>query len=288
MRLLPTVGGQTGINLTVELDRLGVLEQHGVELLGAGIDALQLGEDRSLFKEAMVEIGLEVPLSDFAGTAGEAREIAEEIGLPADRASQLHSRGRGWRDRLQQPGARRAGRAGVGREPRKQVLLEQSVLGWKEFELEVMRDRVDNAIVVCSVENVDAMGVHTGDSVTVAPQQTLSDREYQDMRDDAFRVIRRVGVATGGSNIQFAVDPSSGRRLVIEMNPRVSRSSALASKATGFPIAKIAALLAVGFTLDEIPKRDHGKDLRSLRAIARLHRGQGATLGIREVSAVTC
>jgi carbamoyl-phosphate synthase large subunit len=257
--LLPTVGGQTGINLTVELEKLGVLEEHDVELLGAGIDALQLGEDRSLFKQAMEEIGLEVPRSGFASTSGEAREISDEIGFPLiiRPSFTLGGEGGGTAYNSQELDDLVAG--ALDASPVQQVLLEQSVLGWKEFELEVIRDRVDNAIVVCSVENIDAMGVHTGDSVTVAPQQTLSDREYQEMRDDAFRVIRRVGVATGGSNIQFAVDPATGRRVVIEMNPRVSRSSALASKATGFPIAKIAALLAVGYTLDEIPNEITGK-----------------------------
>jgi carbamoyl-phosphate synthase large subunit len=257
--LLPTVGGQTGINLTVELERLGVLDRNGLELLGAGIEALQLGEDRSLFKDAMQGIGLEVPRSGFAETSVQAREIAEDLGFPliVRPSFTLGGEGGGTAYNSQELDELVAG--ALDASPVQRVLLEQSVLGWKEFELEVVRDRLDNAIVVCSVENVDAMGVHTGDSVTVAPQQTLSDREYQDMRDDAFRVIRRVGVATGGSNIQFAVDPDSGRRVVIEMNPRVSRSSALASKATGFPIAKIAALLAVGYTLDEIPNEITGK-----------------------------
>ncbi len=251
--LLPTVGGQTGINLAVALAENGALERHGVEVLGAGIEALKLGEDRQLFKEAMEEIGLRVPKSGFARSLEEARAIAAEIGLPAILRPSFTLGGEGGgvaynRDELEEVAAR-----ALDASPVRQVLIEESVLGWKEFELEVMRDLADNAIVVCSVENVDAMGVHTGDSITVAPQQTLSDPEYQAMRDDAFKVIRRVGVATGGSNIQFAVHPKTGERVVIEMNPRVSRSSALASKATGFPIAKIAALLAVGYTLDEIP-----------------------------------
>jgi carbamoyl-phosphate synthase large subunit len=257
--LLPTVGGQTGINLTIALDRLGVLEKHGVEVLGAGIDALQLGEDRRLFKEAMLEIGLEVPRSDFAESVDEAERVARELGFPLIIRPSFTLGGEGGGTAYNRQELDDMVAAALDASPARRVLLEQSVLGWKEFELEVIRDRLDNAIVVCSVENVDAMGVHTGDSVTVAPQQTLSDREYQDMRDEAFRVIRRVGVATGGSNIQFAVDPASGRRVVIEMNPRVSRSSALASKATGFPIAKIAALLAVGYTLDEIPNEITGK-----------------------------
>ena len=251
--ILPTVGGQTGINLTLALHEAGVLERYGVELLGAGIEALRLGEDRQLFKEAMQEVGLEVPASGFASSESEAREIASRIGFPLIIRPSFTLGGEGGgtvynRDELDDMVA-----TALDASPTRRVLLEQSVLGWKEFELEVIRDRVDNSIVICSVENVDAMGVHTGDSITVAPQQTLSDREYQAMRNDAFTVIRRVGVATGGSNIQFAVNPETGQRVVIEMNPRVSRSSALASKATGFPIAKIAALLAVDYTLDEIP-----------------------------------
>ncbi|MGB7490413.1 MAG: carbamoyl phosphate synthase large subunit, partial [Thermoanaerobaculia bacterium] len=207
--ILPTVGGQTGINLTLALHEAGVLERYGVELLGAGIDALRLGEDRQLFKEAMQEVGLEVPASGFAGSETEAREIASRIGFPLIIRPSFTLGGEGGgtvynRDELDDMVA-----TALDASPTRRVLLEQSVLGWKEFELEVIRDRVDNSIVICSVENVDAMGVHTGDSITVAPQQTLSDREYQAMRNDAFTVIRRVGVATGGSNIQFAVDPET-------------------------------------------------------------------------------
>ncbi len=257
--LLPTVGGQTGINLALALHERGTLDRLGIELLGAGVDALRVGEDRELFKEAMEEIGLRVCRSGYAGTLDEAHEIAGRIGFPIIIRPSFTLGGEGGgtcynRDELDEV----VGSA-LDASPVHRILLEESVLGWKEFELEVIRDHRDNAIVVCSVENVDAMGVHTGDSITVAPQQTLTDREYQEMRDDAFKVIRRVGVATGGSNIQFAVDPATGDRIVIEMNPRVSRSSALASKATGFPIAKIAALLAVGFTLDEIPNDITGK-----------------------------
>nr|MDP9121026.1 carbamoyl-phosphate synthase large subunit [Acidobacteriota bacterium] len=257
--LLPTVGGQTGINLTLALAERGALARYGTEVLGASIEALRLGEDRLLFKQAMEEIGLSVPRSGYAATLAEAREIAADIGYPLILRPSFTLGGEGGgiaynRDELDEVVA-----AALQASPAGKVLLEQSVLGWKEFELEVMRDTADNAIVVCSVENFDAMGVHTGDSITVAPQQTLSDREYQAMRDDAFKVIRRVGVATGGSNIQFGVEPRTGRRVVIEMNPRVSRSSALASKATGFPIAKIAALLAVGYTLDEIANDITGK-----------------------------
>jgi carbamoyl-phosphate synthase large subunit len=257
--LLPTVGGQTGINLAIALEESGALARYGVEVLGASIAALRLGEDRLLFKQAMEEIGLKVPKSGYAGSLEEAREIVVEVGYPVIVRPSFTLGGEGGgvaynRDELEEVVA-----AALQASPSHRVLVEQSVLGWKEFELEVMRDVADNAIVVCSVENFDAMGVHTGDSITVAPQQTLSDREYQRMRDDAFAVIRRVGVATGGSNIQFGVDPRTGDQVVIEMNPRVSRSSALASKATGFPIAKIAALLAVGYTLDEIPNDITGK-----------------------------
>jgi carbamoyl-phosphate synthase large subunit len=269
--LLPTVGGQTGINLAIALEERGALERYGVEVLGANIAALRLGEDRLLFKEAMEEVGLKVPKSGYAGSLDEAREIVTGVG---DEGGISGTAGIGY-PVIIRPSFTLGGEGGgvaynreeleevvasaIQASPAGRVLIEQSVLGWKEFELEVMRDTADNAIVVCSVENVDAMGVHTGDSITCAPQQTLSDREYQAMRDDAFKVIRRVGVATGGSNIQFAVDPKTGERVVIEMNPRVSRSSALASKATGFPIAKIAALLAVGYTLDEIANDITGK-----------------------------
>ncbi len=257
--LLPTVGGQTGINLAIALEERGALARYGVEVLGASIAALRLGEDRLLFKQAMEEVGLKVPKSGYAGSLEEALEITHDVGYPVIIRPSFTLGGEGGgvaynRDELEEVVA-----SALQASPAHRVLIEQSVLGWKEFELEVMRDVADNAIIVCSVENFDAMGVHTGDSITVAPQQTLSDREYQDMRDDAFTVIRRVGVATGGSNIQFAVDPRTGDRVVIEMNPRVSRSSALASKATGFPIAKIAALLAVGYTLDEIPNDITGK-----------------------------
>ncbi len=257
--LLPTVGGQTGINLAIALSERGVLDRYGVEVLGASIDALRLGEDRLLFKQAMEEIGLQVPRSGYAGSLDEARAIVALIGYPVIIRPSFTLGGEGGGVAYNREELEEVIETALHASPAGRVLIEQSVLGWKEFELEVMRDLADNAIVVCSVENVDAMGVHTGDSITVAPQQTLSDREYQAMRDDAFKVIRRVGVATGGSNIQFAVHPGTGERVVIEMNPRVSRSSALASKATGFPIAKIAALLAVGYTLDEIPNDITGK-----------------------------
>ncbi|MEM8932047.1 MAG: carbamoyl-phosphate synthase large subunit, partial [Acidobacteriota bacterium] len=256
--VLPTVGGQTGINLASALHANGALERWGkngkpIEMLGAGIEALQLGESRQQFKDAMEEIGLEVPKSGWVRTMEEAREVAGRLGYPIIVRPSFTLGGEGGGIAADAEELEQVVTSALQASPTHETLLEQSVLGWKEYELEVIRDIADNAIVVCSVENVDAMGVHTGDSITVAPQQTLSDREFQVMRDDAFKVIRRVGVATGGSNIQFAVDPETGRQVVIEMNPRVSRSSALASKATGFPIAKIAALLAVGYTLDELP-----------------------------------
>jgi carbamoyl-phosphate synthase large subunit len=255
--VLPTVGGQTGINLAMALDERGAFEKWGkdgrpIELLGAGIEAIQLGESRQLFKEVMEEIGLEVPKSVVVDGLKASREAVAELGYPLIVRPSYTLGGEGGGVAYNREELEKVVAEALQASPAREALLEQSIIGWKEYELEVVRDLNDNAIVVCSVENVDAMGVHTGDSITVAPQQTLSDREYQEMRDDAFRVIRRVGVATGGSNIQFGVDPVSGRRVVIEMNPRVSRSSALASKATGFPIAKVAAQLAVGYTLDEI------------------------------------
>ena len=262
--LLPTVGGQTGINLAIALEERGVLAEGGpdgrpIELLGAVVDALKLGEDRLRFKEAMEEIGLQVPQSGYADGLKASHAVADEIGFPVIIRPSFTLGGEGGGVAYNRGELESIAAAALQASPVHEILIEQSVLGWKEYELEVIRDVADNAIVVCSVENVDAMGVHTGDSITCAPQQTLSDREFQAMRDEAFAVIRRVGVATGGSNIQFAVDPATGDRVVIEMNPRVSRSSALASKATGFPIAKIAALLAVGYTLDELPNDITGK-----------------------------
>jgi carbamoyl-phosphate synthase large subunit len=250
--LLPTLGGQTGLNVAVALAEAGVLDRLGIALIGASLDAIHRAEDRSGFKDAMLKAGLDVPRAGIAHTLEEALALGESIGYPLIvRASfTLGGGGSGFaqsRDEL----ATLASRA-LEISPVAEILVEESIAGWKEFELEVMRDADDNGVIVCSIENVDPMGVHTGDSITVAPQQTLTDREYQQMRDAALRVLRVIGVETGGSNVQFAVEPSSGRQVLIEMNPRVSRSSALASKATGFPIAKIAALLAVGFRLDEI------------------------------------
>jgi carbamoyl-phosphate synthase large subunit len=250
--LLPTLGGQTALNLAMRLAETGVLGQAGVQLIGASEEAIRTAEDRDRFKVAMEQIGLEVPDSGFAHSLEEALEIGDRIGYPVMVRPSFILGGEGTGTAWSTAELARVAAAGLSASPVTQVLVERSIAGWKEFELEVMRDRVDNCVVVCSIENLDPMGVHTGDSITVAPAQTLSDVEYQAMRDDAFACIRRVGVETGGSNIQFAVEPASGRRLVIEMNPRVSRSSALASKATGFPIAKIAARLAVGYTLDEI------------------------------------
>ena len=250
--LLPTVGGQTALNLAVELSRRGVLERLGVRLIGASRKAIEIGEDRRLFKEAMGRIGLEVPRSGFARSLAEARRVLELSGLPAVVRPSFTLGGTGGGIAYNVEEFEEVAGRGIELSPVHEVLIEESVLGWKEYELEVMRDRADNFVVICSIENFDPMGIHTGDSVTVAPAQTLTDREYQAMRNASRQIIREVGVETGGSNIQFAVDPRSGRMVVIEMNPRVSRSSALASKATGFPIAKIAALLALGYHLDEI------------------------------------
>jgi len=250
--VLPTVGGQTALNLAVTLSERGVFERLGIRLIGASRRAVEVGEDRRLFKEAMSRIGLDVPRSRFARTIDEAREALGVTGLPAVIRPSFTLGGTGGGIAYNEEEFEETVTRGLDLSPVHEILIEESVIGWKEYELEVMRDRADNFVVVCSIENFDPMGIHTGDSVTVAPAQTLTDREYQVMRDAARAIIREVGVETGGSNIQFAVDPRSGRLVVIEMNPRVSRSSALASKATGFPIAKIAALLAIGYRLDEI------------------------------------
>ena len=251
--LLPTLGGQTALNLAMELAEAGVLDRYEVELIGADAEAIATAEDRERFKVAMQEIGLVVPLSGIAHTMSEARTVVADIGLPVviRPAYILGGRGTGIASNPEEFEA--AAAKGIEASPISEILIEKSIAGWKEYELEVMRDRADNCVVICSIENLDPMGVHTGDSITVAPAQTLSDVEYQQMRDAAFACLRRVGVETGGSNVQFAVDPATGQQVIIEMNPRVSRSSALASQATGFPIAKIAAKLAVGYTLDEIP-----------------------------------
>jgi carbamoyl-phosphate synthase large subunit len=250
--LLPTVGGQTALNLSMALDDAGVLAECGVEMVGAKREAIRLAEDRELFKRAMEEEGLPMPRGGFAHSWAEAERIVEETGYPAIIRPSFTLGGTGGGTAYHPEEFEEIVRAGLAASPVQQVLIEESILGWKEFELEVMRDLSDNVVIICSIENFDPMGVHTGDSITVAPAQTLTDVEYQRLRDMAIRVIRKVGVETGGSNIQFAVNPDDGDVRVIEMNPRVSRSSALASKATGFPIAKIAAKLAVGYTLDEI------------------------------------
>ena len=251
--LLPTLGGQTALNVAVALAESGDLERLGVGLIGAGLEAIHRAEDRSGFKETMSRAGLETPRAGTARSLDRALELGDELGYPLIVRPSFTLGGGGSGFARTRAELERVASRSLAASPVTEILIEESVAGWKEFELEVMRDGADNAVVICSIENVDPMGVHTGDSITVAPVMTLSDREYQRMRDAALACIRAVGVETGGSNIQFAVDPRTGRQVLIEMNPRVSRSSALASKATGFPIAKIAALLAVGYTLDEIP-----------------------------------
>ena len=251
--LLPTVGGQTGLNLAVELAEAGILEKYGVKLIGAQLDAIKIAEDRLLFKDVCRRVGLEVPASAVVTNIPEAIDLADKLGYPVVIRPSFTLGGTGGSIAYNHEEFGDAIARALDASPVRQALIEESVIGWKEFELEVMRDFRDNFVVICSIENVDPMGIHTGDSITVAPAQTLTDKEYQRMRDAAAAIIRAVGVETGGSNIQFAIDPETGRMVVIEMNPRVSRSSALASKATGFPIAKIAAKLAVGMTLDEIP-----------------------------------
>jgi carbamoyl-phosphate synthase large subunit len=250
--LLPTLGGQTALNTAVALAESGVLDRYRVELIGAKLPAIKKAEDRDLFKQAMTRIGLEVPESGYAGSMDQALEIIQRVGFPAIIRPSFTLGGTGGNIAYNRQEFEDHVQWGLNLSPVRQILIEASVIGWKEFELEVMRDLKDNVVIICSIENFDPMGIHTGDSITVAPAQTLTDKEYQMMRDAAIAIIREIGVETGGSNIQFAVDPSTGRLVVIEMNPRVSRSSALASKATGFPIAKIAAKLAVGYTLDEI------------------------------------
>ncbi|HEY6800735.1 MAG TPA: carbamoyl-phosphate synthase large subunit, partial [Agromyces sp.] len=251
--VLPTLGGQTGLNVAMDLYARGLIGVPGTpEMIGANAEAIATAEDRERFKQAMLEIGLDVPRSGVAHSMDEARKVAADLGLPVIVRPAYILGGRGTGIAATPEEFERIAGNGIAASPIGEILIEESIAGWKEYELEVMRDRGDNCVIICSIENVDPMGVHTGDSITVAPQQTLTDVEYQQMRDAALACIRRVGVETGGSNVQFAVDPETGRQVVIEMNPRVSRSSALASKATGFPIAKIAARLAVGYRLDEI------------------------------------
>ncbi len=250
--ILPTLGGQTGLNLAMAASKAGLLEKHNVELLGATVATIEMAEDRELFKQAMARIGLSCPRSTMVHSVAEARACVDEIGFPAILRPSFTMGGSGGGIAYNRGELDRMVQFGLDQSPVHSILIEESVLGWKEFELEVVRDAKDNAVIVCSIENLDPMGVHTGDSITVAPAMTLTDKEYQRMRDASIAILREIGVTTGGSNVQYAVDPKTGRMLVIEMNPRVSRSSALASKATGFPIAKIAAKLAIGYTLDEL------------------------------------
>src|SRR5512146_2245342 len=250
--LLPTVGGQTALNLAVELADGQVLEHYNVQLIGAQLDAIKKAEDRLMFKDAMTRIGLDVPKSALVNNLRDGLEFSGKIGFPVILRPSFTLGGTGGGIAYNNEELAEILERGLDLSPVHEVLIEESVLGWKEFELEVMRDLADNCIIICSIENFDPMGVHTGDSITVAPAQTLTDREYQMMRDGALRCLREIGVDTGGSNVQFAIDPETGCMVIIEMNPRVSRSSALASKATGFPIAKIAARLAVGYRLDEL------------------------------------
>ena len=250
--LLPTMGGQTALNCALDLAKHGVLEKYSVEMIGASKEAIDKAEDREKFKVAMTKIGLDTPKSMIAHSLEEAIQVQALIGYPAILRPSFTMGGTGGGIAYNKEEFVEIVARGLDASPTKEVLIEESVIGWKEFEMEVVRDRADNCIIICSIENLDAMGVHTGDSITVAPAQTLTDKEYQIMRNASIAVLREIGVDTGGSNVQFAINPDNGRMIVIEMNPRVSRSSALASKATGFPIAKVAAKLAVWFTLDEL------------------------------------
>jgi len=250
--ILPTLGGQTALNVALELYKKGILEKYGVEMIGASPEAIEKAEDRQKFKNAMKKIGVKVPPSGVAKSFAEAQEIRETVGLPAVLRPSFTMGGTGGGIAYNKDEFNELITRGLELSPVGEVLIEQSIIGWKEYELEVMRDNADNVVIICSIENFDPCGVHTGDSITVAPAQTLTDKEYQQMRDSALAIIREIGVATGGSNIQYGINPANGDMVAIEMNPRVSRSSALASKATGFPIAKIAAKLAVGFRLDEL------------------------------------
>jgi len=248
--ILPTMGGQTALNVAMSMYEKGMLD--GIKFLGANPEAIQKGEDRQAFKEAMIKIGMDIPKSKYAYNMEEALAAAEEIGFPLIIRASFTLAGGGSGVAYNIDEYKALVQAGLEASPISEILIEESLLGWKEYEMEVIRDRADNCIIVCSIENFDPMGVHTGDSITVAPALTLTDKEYQHMRNASFAILREIGVDTGGSNVQFAINPKNGRMTVIEMNPRVSRSSALASKATGYPIAKVATLLAVGYTLDEI------------------------------------
>ena len=259
--ILPTVGGQTALNLAMELHRNGILKKYNVQLIGAQVDAIDRAEDREQFKKAMDEVGIDTALGGFVNTWEEAEALLDKISFPIIIRPSFTLGGTGGSVAYNFEEFQDLVENGLNASPISEVLIEESLLGWKEFELEVIRDRADNVIIVCSIENIDPMGVHTGDSITVAPAMTLSDKEFQQMRNWSIKCLRTIGVETGGSNVQFAVNPETGRCIIIEMNPRVSRSSALASKATGFPIAKVAAKLAVGYTLDELPNDITGKTL---------------------------
>ncbi|MBT5952673.1 MAG: carbamoyl-phosphate synthase large subunit, partial [Methylococcales bacterium] len=250
--VLPTMGGQTALNCALDLERNGVLAEFNVEMIGASKEAIDKAEDRELFKQAMIKIGFDVPKSAVASTLAQAQEILVDVGYPAVIRPSFTLGGSGGGIAYNKEEFVDICMRGLDLSPTNELLIEESVLGWKEYEMEVVRDRKDNCIIVCSIENFDPMGVHTGDSITVAPAQTLTDKEYQILRNVSLAVLREIGVDTGGSNVQVAINPDDGRLVVIEMNPRVSRSSALASKATGFPIAKVAAKLAIGYTLDEL------------------------------------
>ena len=250
--ILPTMGGQTALNTTLDLNRHKILQKYKVKIIGASIESIDMAEDRELFKNAMIDIGLETPTAYIAHNYNEALQHQKKIGFPILIRPSFTLGGSGGGIAYNIQDFETIARRGLELSPTSEVLIEESVIGWKEFEMEVVRDKSDNCIIICSIENIDPMGVHTGDSITVAPAQTLTDKEFQKLRNASIQVLRKIGVDTGGSNVQFAISPHDGRILVIEMNPRVSRSSALASKATGFPIAKIAAKLAIGYTLDEL------------------------------------
>jgi carbamoyl-phosphate synthase large subunit len=261
--LLPTLGGQTGLNTAVELYKMGVLEKYSVEMIGASFEAINKAEDRELFRDAMQRIGLRIPKSSIVVNMENVHLVADQIGFPIIVRPAFTLGGTGGGVAYNSEELEFLSKAGLEASLIGQIMLEESVLGWKEYELEVMRDNNDNVVIICSIENIDPMGVHTGDSITVAPAQTLTDKEFQVMRNASIAIMREMGVDTGGSNVQFAVNPKTGEMIVVEMNPRVSRSSALASKATGYPIAKIAAKLAVGYTLDEIPNDITGETFAS-------------------------
>ena len=250
--ILPTMGGQTALNTTLDLNRHKILKKYNVKIIGASVDSIDMAEDRELFKNAMTDIGLETPRAFVAKDFDKALVIQKDIGYPIIIRPSFTLGGSGGGIAYNKQDFERIVKRGLDLSPTNEVLLEESVIGWKEFEMEVVRDKNDNCIIICSIENFDPMGVHTGDSITIAPAQTLTDKEYQNLRNQSIQVLRKIGVDTGGSNVQFAINPTNGKIFVIEMNPRVSRSSALASKATGFPIAKIAAKLAIGYTLDEL------------------------------------